>query len=126
MKATIEAVLNDGDVEFAADFSAPWIFVGGPLSVEGVDKGRVYLALQREDAVQPPIGRLYQKNGEWRGELGLAAKGFDLLLQAYFSPIFFQLSLTLDVEADPLGGAEYDVGMMDIAVTRYEPAGPEQ
>ena len=126
MRATFEAVLNDGDIEFAADFSAPWIYLGGSLNVEGAQPQRAFIALQREETVAPPIGRLYVKDGEWRGELRVAAKGFDLLTQAYLSPIFFQLSLSLDCEPGPLGAAaDLDVGMMDLALTRFEPAGPE-
>ena len=122
MRATIEAVLNDGDVEFAADFSAPWLYLGGLLVVEGGEGQRAFIALQREDTVAPPIGRLYVKDGEWRGELRVAAKAFDLLMQGYFAPIFFQLALSMDVEPGPLGAAaELDVGMMDVAVTRFEP-----
>ena len=126
MRATIEAVLNDGDVEFAADFSAPWLYLGGQLVVEGGEGQRAFIALQREESVTPPIGRIYVKDGEWRGELRVAAKAFDLLMQGYFSPIFFQLALSMDCEPGPLGAAaELDVGMMDVAVTRFEPEMPE-
>ncbi len=126
MRATIEAVLNDGDVEFAADFSAPWLYLGGLRVVEGGEGQRAFIALQREESVTPPIGRLYVKDGEWRGELRVAAKAFDLLMQGYFSPIFYQVALSMDCEPGPLGAAaELDVGMMDVAVTRFEPEMPE-
>lgn len=123
MKASIEAVLNDGDVEFAADFSAPWLYLGGSMTLDaGGDPVRAFVALQREEAVESPIGRLYVKDGEWRGELRIAAKGFDLLMQAYVSPIFFQVQLSLECEPGAAGPtAELDVTMMDVALTRFEP-----
>jgi hypothetical protein len=100
--------------------------VGGSFNVEGAAPGRAFVALQREEELQAPIGRLYVKDGQWRGELGVAAKGFDLLLQAYVSSTYYQISLNLECEPGAAGGAaELDVVMMDIALSRFEPEPPQ-
>ncbi|HEX8232889.1 MAG TPA: hypothetical protein VF559_06055 [Caulobacteraceae bacterium] len=121
MKARIAAFLDDADLEFDAEFRAPWLFLGAGLELDGEPAGRVFVALQRDEEIERPFGRLVKEGEEWRGELRVAPAGLDLLIQGYMSMMPFQLTLNLELEPGETEG-ELFANELDVALTRFEPS----
>jgi hypothetical protein len=119
MKARIIALLDDADLEFDAAFAAPWLFLGAGLELDGQASGRVFVALQRDEAIERPFGRLLRDGEDLRTDLRVAPRGFDLLSNAYLAVIPYQLTLNLELEPGEAG--EHFAQELDIALTRFEP-----
>jgi hypothetical protein len=115
----VNLVLNDGDLEFSGDLAHPSFFVGASLTLEETDHGRTYVSILREEADAAGTGTLKQDESGWRAELRVAPDAFVLLLQAWYSPVYYQL--TASFECAPAAGGGHDLTAIELALTRFEP-----
>jgi hypothetical protein len=119
MRGMINVVLNDGDLEFSGDLAQPSFFVGGALMMDENDHGRTYVSILRDDVGGAGTGTLKQEDSGWRAELRVAPDAFVLLLQAWYSPVYYQLTMSFDTAAAEAGA--HDLAAIELAMTRFEP-----